>query len=320
MNIVKREKNKNYTTISNVFLRDKNLSIKAKGLLAVVMSLPEDWEFTINGICSVLKEGRTAIYSAIQELKDCGYCNVDICRDEKGLITGNDYTFREYPKKESQCLEEPHSEKPNADDNTQRNKEETNNRTDKVKSKEERDKSLSKKERAQELINLWNNETKDFPKVRKVSPDVLSDIDKLLKRGYSYVDMKKAIILCNSLSDFYKGKERGKTWKATLQWLIHNTNDNFDKIMNGALHTSQEQQRAYISVMSCDDSSNEVYSPTTNGTTFVWNETLNCYMYVGNISNFFDGYTNENRPNGAQFKSFGYTYTWDAVSKQWDKE
>lgn len=186
--------------------------------------------------------------------------------------------------------------------------------------KEERDKSLSKKERAQELINLWNNETKDFPKVRKVSPDIINSIDKMLRRGYSYEDIKKAIILCNSLSDFYKGKERGKTWKATFQWLIHNTNDNFDKIMNGALHTSQEQQRAYINVMSCDDSSNEVYSPTTNGTTFVWNETLNCYMYVGNINNFFDGYTNENRPNGAQFKSFGYTYTWDAVSKQWDKE
>ena len=65
---------------------------------------------------------------------------------------------------------------------------------------------------------------------------------------------------------------------------------------------------------------NEGYHPTTNGTTFVWNETLNCYMYVGNINDFFDGYTNENRPNGAQFKSFGYTYTWDAVSKQWDKE
>lgn len=65
---------------------------------------------------------------------------------------------------------------------------------------------------------------------------------------------------------------------------------------------------------------NEGYHPSTNGTTFVWNETLNCYMYVGNINNFFDGYTNENRPNGAQFKSFGYTYTWNANTKSWDKE
>ena len=75
--------------------------------------------------------------------------------------------------------------------------------------KEEIDKSISKKEMAQELINLWNNETKDFPKVRKASPDIINSIDKMLKRGYSYEDMKKSIVLCNSLSDFYKGKERG---------------------------------------------------------------------------------------------------------------
>ena len=145
MNIVKREKSKNYTTISNVFLRDKNLSIKAKGLLAVVMSLPEDWDFTINGICSVLKEGKTAIYSAIQELKDCGYCNVDICRNEKGIITGNDYTFREFPNEGNPYSEEPHSDFRHTENQTQIIKEETNNGNDKIKKIEKEDKSSSKK-------------------------------------------------------------------------------------------------------------------------------------------------------------------------------
>ena len=145
MNIVKREKSKNYTTISNVFLRDKNLSIKAKGLLAVVMSLPEDWDFTINGICSVLKEGKTAIYSAIQELKDCGYCNVDICRNEKGIITGNDYTFREFPNEGNPYSEEPHSDFRHTENQTQIIKEETNNGNNKIKKIEKEDKSSSKK-------------------------------------------------------------------------------------------------------------------------------------------------------------------------------
>lgn len=145
MNIVKREKSKNYTTISNVFLRDKNLSIKAKGLLAVVMSLPEDWDFTINGICSVLKEGKTAIYSAIQELKDCGYCNVDICRNEKGIITGNDYTFREFPNEGNPYSEDPHSDFRHTENPTQIIKEETNNGNDKIKKIEKEDKSSSKK-------------------------------------------------------------------------------------------------------------------------------------------------------------------------------
>lgn len=130
MNAIKREKNRNYTTISNVFLRDKNLSIKAKGFLAVVMSLPEDWDFTINGICAVLKEGRTAIYSAISELKANGYCKVELCKNEKGIITGNDYSFREIPKTEwIKENENPHTENRDtdnqyADNATQRNKEE----------------------------------------------------------------------------------------------------------------------------------------------------------------------------------------------------
>lgn len=130
MNAIKREKNRDFTTISNVFLRDKNLSIKAKGFLAVVMSLPEDWDFTINGICAVLKEGRTAIYSAISELKANGYCKVDLCQNEKGIITGNDYFFSEMPKAEwIKANENPHAENRDtdnqyADNPTQRNKEE----------------------------------------------------------------------------------------------------------------------------------------------------------------------------------------------------
>lgn len=129
MNAIKREKSRNYTTISNVFLRDKNLSIKAKGFLAVVMSLPEDWDFTINGICAVLKEGRTAIYSAISELKANGYCKVELCKNEKGIITGNDYSFSEIPKAEwIKANENPHTENRDtdnqyADNATQRSKE-----------------------------------------------------------------------------------------------------------------------------------------------------------------------------------------------------
>ena len=186
--------------------------------------------------------------------------------------------------------------------------------------KEEIDKSISKKEMAQELINLWNNETKDFPKVRKASPDIINSIDKMLKRGYSYEDMKKAVILCNSLSDFYKGKERGKTWKATFQWLIHNTNDNFDKIMNGALHTSQEQQRIYRSIMDEGvEAQLNKYNPYTEGYHLWLNENDGKYYFTGNIINLADGYTKDNRPNGVQVHQNGYTYTWNATSKEWER-
>lgn len=72
MNIVRVNKNKEYTTISNIFLKDKNLSLKAKGFLAVVMSLSDNWDFTINGICAILKEGKSSVYTTIYELKKYG--------------------------------------------------------------------------------------------------------------------------------------------------------------------------------------------------------------------------------------------------------
>lgn len=116
MNKVKRVKNKDYTIISNVFLKDKDLSIKAKGFLAVVMGLPEEWEFSIKGICAILKEGKSAVYSVIDELKEKGYCTVSNERDGGGLFAGNDYTFYEEPH-----TEKPHTENRDTDNRTQLN-------------------------------------------------------------------------------------------------------------------------------------------------------------------------------------------------------
>lgn len=102
MNRVKRFKNDNYTTISNVFLKDNNLSIKAKGFLAVVMGLPENWDFSIRGICSILQEGKTAVYNVIEELRQKGYCLYEVIRDDRGLVIGTDYSFAEEPAYEKE--------------------------------------------------------------------------------------------------------------------------------------------------------------------------------------------------------------------------
>lgn len=122
MNTIKRIKNDNYTTISNVFIKDEKLSLKAKGFLSLVMSLPSDWDFSINGICAVIKEGKTSIYNIISELKNLGYCEYTTIRNDKGLILGNDYIFYEEPKtnKKDECY--PYSDNPDMDNQTQLNK------------------------------------------------------------------------------------------------------------------------------------------------------------------------------------------------------
>lgn len=73
MSVIRVHKSKNFTVMSNVHLRDKNLSLKSKGLLSMMLSLPDDWEYSIAGLCKICKENETAIKSSINELKDFGY-------------------------------------------------------------------------------------------------------------------------------------------------------------------------------------------------------------------------------------------------------
>lgn len=116
MNIITRKRNSNYTTISNVFLRDIRLSCKAKGILAVIMGLPDDWEFSIRGILSITKEGKDAVYSAIKELKDYGYCEVSEQKDNNGKFKGYSYCFSDeallQPLPENPLPENPLPENP----------------------------------------------------------------------------------------------------------------------------------------------------------------------------------------------------------------
>lgn len=115
MNKIYRKKNENFTIISNVVLRDSRISLKAKGVMALVMSLPNNWDFTIRGLIAVVKEGRDAIYSAIKELKMYGYCEVVVCRDENGKLLGNDYVFYEEPKNPENSTIHPYTENPDTD-------------------------------------------------------------------------------------------------------------------------------------------------------------------------------------------------------------
>lgn len=73
MSVMRINKNKNYTVMSNYHLQDKNLSLKAKGLLSIMLSLPEGWDYSVKGLVAICKEGETAVESALDELKKYGY-------------------------------------------------------------------------------------------------------------------------------------------------------------------------------------------------------------------------------------------------------
>ena len=77
MAIVRVVKNKDYTVMSNAHLHDKRLSLKAVGLLSIVLSLPDDWHYTVKGIVGSVKDGERAVNGALSELKQCGYLQVN---------------------------------------------------------------------------------------------------------------------------------------------------------------------------------------------------------------------------------------------------
>ena len=99
MAVFKIEKQKNYTVMSNYHLQDKNLSYKAKGLLSFMLSLPEDWDYSLNGLVAVSKESKKAIRNIINELIENGYVVREQGRGEKGYYK-YDYIIREIPEKE----------------------------------------------------------------------------------------------------------------------------------------------------------------------------------------------------------------------------
>ena len=116
MAVFRVEKIKNYTVMSNHHLRDKSLSLKAKGLLSLMLSLPEDWDYTTKGLARICRDGVDSIRSAVQELEQRGYVSRRRIRNGKGQLGDIEYTIREKPEK-PQEPPTPGPDKPDSDTN-----------------------------------------------------------------------------------------------------------------------------------------------------------------------------------------------------------
>lgn len=97
MGVIRVEKTKNYTVMSNYHFKDKNISWKAKGLMSTMLSLPEDWDYSIKGLEAMSTDGNKAVRSGLKELIENGYLTRTPVRDEKGVIRDWDYTVYENP-------------------------------------------------------------------------------------------------------------------------------------------------------------------------------------------------------------------------------
>ena len=98
MAVFRVEKTKGYTVMSNHHLKNRALSLKAKGLLSVMLSLPEDWDYTLKGLAHISKESVDAIREAVRELETVGYIIRSRSRNEKGQLAGAEYVIYEHPQ------------------------------------------------------------------------------------------------------------------------------------------------------------------------------------------------------------------------------
>ena len=129
MAVFRVERNKGYTVMSNHHLRNKELTLKAKGLLSQMLSLPEDWDYTLKGLSHINRESIDAIRTAIWELEQAGYIARQQGRDDKGKMTAIEYTIFEQPQPtdnispplEYPILENPTTGKPTLENPTSDN-------------------------------------------------------------------------------------------------------------------------------------------------------------------------------------------------------
>ena len=115
MAVFRIERTRDYTVMSNHHLRNANLSLKAKGLLSMMLSLPEDWNYTTRGLAKICKEGVDAIGGALRELETAGYIVRHQLRDRQGRISDTEYVIYEHPQPKNPDTPQPDMASPDTE-------------------------------------------------------------------------------------------------------------------------------------------------------------------------------------------------------------
>ena len=115
MAVFRIEKTRDYTVMSNHHLRNARLSLKSKGLLSMMLSLPEDWNYTTRGLAKICKEGVDAIGGALRELESAGYIVRHQMRDRQGRICDTEYVIYEQPQPKAPDTPQPDTASPDTE-------------------------------------------------------------------------------------------------------------------------------------------------------------------------------------------------------------
>ena len=199
MAVFRVERNSGYTVMSNHHLRNKELTLKAKGLLSQMLSLPEDWDYTLAGLSHINRESIDAIRTAVWELEKAGYILRRQGRDEKGKMTAIEYTIYEQPQPMLEnpipgkpMLENPTTDNPTSENPTQLNKDRSRTNLSK-KEKSNTDLSITHSIPIPSLNPLpYDGEAATPPeRKRKEATDAYSVYEEIIKDNIDYHILKQ---------------------------------------------------------------------------------------------------------------------------------
>ena len=126
MSVFRINKTANYTVMSNHHFKEKKMSLKAKGLLSLMLSLPDDWDYSISGLATLSKDGKDSIMSALAELEKFGYLTRKRLTNEKGQFAGVEYNIFEVPQPKEPVAENSNEENSNEENSNSENRPQLN--------------------------------------------------------------------------------------------------------------------------------------------------------------------------------------------------
>lgn len=179
----KVERNKGYTVMANHHLRNKEMSLKAKGLLSLMLSLPEDWDYTEMGLVAIVKEGRASVRASLTELEELGYLKRIRERNDKGQLQNTLYLISEQPMFDYPMLDKPMLDKPMLDNRTQIS---TKVLSTNIQSIDETNIEIYK-----DILSFWNNQK--IVQHRKMTDTIKGRINSKLE-DYSIEEIKQSIL------------------------------------------------------------------------------------------------------------------------------
>ena len=240
MSTFRINKTKNFTVISNIHLKEKKMSLKAKGLLTLMLSLPEDWDYSIKGLISICVENRLAIRNALDELKEFGYLRIEkLYPDSDRKKIEYEYNIYEVPISIEKRQKKQDSKNQGVENQHLENEDVENQSVEKQ--PQLKTNTLSTKELNTKLLNTyslfmekWNELAKEceLSLIKSFTENRKKKLSELLEK-YTQEEILETMSKIKNIN-FLLGKTDKSNWKISFDDFLNE--EKFIKILEGAYY------------------------------------------------------------------------------------